>query len=96
MDRYISQDSKNYEDFLNDNCGDLEGIIQKEPQKNKYETVGYHKMNQFPYYLIGKVVSKFEIDGINKFLNGVRILIESNIVLTVVHYLCHLNQNCKN
>ena len=45
MDRYISQDSKNYEDFLNDNCGDLEGIIQKEPQKNKYETVGYHKMN---------------------------------------------------
>ena len=53
-------------------------------------------MNQFPYYLIGKVVSKFEIDGINKFLNGVRILIESNIVLTVVHYLCHLNQNCKN
>ena len=53
-------------------------------------------MNQFLYYLIGKVVSKFEIDGINKFLNEVRILIEPNIVLTVVHNLCHLNQNCKN
>ena len=95
MERYISQDSKNYEDFLKDNCNDLEGIIQKEPQINKYETVGYHKMNQFPYYLIGKVVSKFEIDGINKFLNGVGILIGPNIVLTVAHNLCHLNQNGK-
>ena len=46
MNRDISQESKNYEDLLNGNCGDLEGIIQKEPQKNKYETVGYHKMNQ--------------------------------------------------
>ena len=52
-------------------------------------------MNQFPYYLIGKVVSKFEIDGINKFLNGVGILIGPNIVLTVAHNLCHLNHNGK-
>ena len=95
MDRFIPQDSKIYEDFLKDNCDDLEGIIQKEPQKNKYETVGYHKMNQFPYFLIGKVVSKFEIDGINKFLNGVGILIGPNIVLTVAHNLCHLNHNGK-
>ena len=34
MDRDISQESKNYEDLLNGNCGDLEGIIQKEPQKS--------------------------------------------------------------
>ncbi len=34
MDRYISKDCKNYEDFLNDNCSQLEGIIQKEPQKS--------------------------------------------------------------
>ena len=95
MERYINQDSKNFEDFIKDNDDELEGIIQNEPQKNKYETVGYHKMNQFPYYLIGKVVSKFEIDGINKFLNGVGILIGPNIVLTVAHNLCHLNQNKK-
>ena len=67
MIRFIPQDSKIYEDLLKYNCDGLEGIIQKEPQKNKYETVGYHKMNQFPYYLIGIVLSKFEIDGINKF-----------------------------
>ncbi len=48
------------------------------------------------YYLIGIVISKFEINGINQFLNGIRILIGLNIVLTVVHYLYHLNQNCKN
>ena len=42
-------------------------------------------MNQLPYYLLGIVGSKFEIDGINKFLNEVRILIEPNKVLTVVH-----------
>ena len=28
MDRFIPQDSKIYEDFLKDNCDDLEGIIQ--------------------------------------------------------------------
>ena len=95
MERYINQDSKNFEDFIKDNDDDLEGIIQNEPQKNKYEIVGYHKMNQFPYYLIGKVVSKFEMDGINKFLNGVGFLIGPNIVLTVAHNLCHLNQNGK-
>ncbi len=52
-------------------------------------------MNQFPYYLIGIILSKFEIDGINKFLNGVRILIGPNIFLTAVHNICHLNQNYK-
>ena len=46
MERYINQDSKNFEDFIKDNDDELEGIIQNEPQKNKYETVGYHKMNQ--------------------------------------------------
>ena len=76
-----------------ENSDDLEGIIQNEPHKNKYETVRYHKMNQFPYYLIGKVVSKFEIDGVNKFLNGVGILIGPSVVLTVAHNLTHMTQN---
>ena len=42
---------------------DLEGIIKNEPKRNKYEIVRYHKMNQFPYYLLGKVISKFENDS---------------------------------
>jgi V8-like Glu-specific endopeptidase len=68
---------------------DLEGIVTNEPEKNKYETVKFHKLNIFPYFLIGKVVSKFDFDGVNKFLNGVGILIGPNILLTVAHNLCH-------
>ena len=86
-----SNDTMNY--FLQDNTDELEGIIQNEPRKNKYETVKYHKMNQFPYFLVGKVVSKFEIDGVNKYLNGVGILVGPSIVLTVAHNLCHITQN---
>lgn len=68
---------------------DLEGIVTNEPEKNKYETVKFHKLNIFPYFLIGKVVSKFDFDGVNKFLNGVGILIGPNVLLTVAHNLCH-------
>ena len=82
-----------FDDVLKENSDDLEGIIQNEPLKNKYETVKYHKMNQFPYYLIGKVVSKFEIDGVNNFLNGVGILIGPSVVLTVAHNLTHMTQS---
>ena len=84
--------NENDDTFFQNNNSELEGIVQNEPLKNKYETVRYHKMNQFPYYLIGKVVSKFEIDGVNKFLNGVGILIGPRVVLTVAHNLCHLTQ----
>ena len=73
MDRDISQESKNYEDLLNGNCDDLEEIIQKEPQKSNMKQ--WVIIKWINYYLIGIVVSKFEIDGINKFLNGVIILI---------------------
>ena len=82
-----------FEEFLKDNYDELEGIIQNEPQKNKYETVKYHKMNQFPYFLIGKIITKFNINNENKFLYGVGILIGPSIVLTVAHNLCHLTQN---
>ena len=40
---------------------ELEGIVNNEPKKNKYETVKFHKLNIFPYFLIGKVVSKFDL-----------------------------------
>ena len=88
-----SDNYSNFEEFLQDNCDELEGIILNEPQKNKYETVKYHKMNQFPYFLIGKIITKFNINNENKFLNGVGILIGPSIVLTVAHNLCHLTQN---
>ena len=44
-----SDNYSNFEEFLQDNCDELEGIILNEPQKNKYETVKYHKMNQYQY-----------------------------------------------
>ena len=65
MDRDISQESKNYEDLLNGNCDDLEEIIQKEPQKSNMKQ--WVIIKWINYYLIGIVVSKFEIDGINNF-----------------------------
>ena len=51
----IKEQEKNYEEVL-------DGIIKNEPVKNKYLPVGYHKMNTFPYFLIGKIVSKYEIE----------------------------------
>lgn len=69
---------------------ELEGIVSNEPKYNKYETVKFHKLNVFPYFLIGKVVSKFNFDGVSKYLNGVGILVGPNIVLTVAHNLCHM------
>ena len=77
-------------------CGEshvdeLEGIVTNEPKNNKYETVKFHKLNIFPYYLIGKVISKFDFSGTNKFLNGVGILIAPDVVLTVAHNLCHMS-----
>jgi hypothetical protein len=73
-----------------DAIDELEGIVCNEPTKNKYETVKFHKLNMFPYFLIGKVVSKFDFDGVNKYLNGVGMLIGPDIVLTVAHNLCHM------
>jgi len=70
---------------------DLEGIIGNEPQKNKYETVKFHKLNIFPYFLIGKIQSKFEIDGNDRFLNGVGMLIGPEILLTVAHNIVIMN-----
>jgi V8-like Glu-specific endopeptidase len=70
---------------------ELEGIINNEPLKNKYETVKFHKLNKFPFFLIGKVVSKFDFDGVSKFLNGVGMLIGPDILLTVAHNLCHMS-----
>jgi hypothetical protein len=77
-------------------CGEnhvdeLEGIITNEPMNNKYETVKFHKLNIFPYYLIGKVISKFDFSGTNKYLNGVGMLIAPDVVLTVAHNLCHMS-----
>jgi len=72
---------------------DLEGIIGNEPPKNKYETVKFHKLNIFPYFLIGKVQSKFEINGHDKYLNGVGILIGPDILLTVAHNIVTMVDN---
>lgn len=69
---------------------ELEGIVTNEPKFNKYETIKFHKLNVFPYFLIGKVVTKFNFDGVYKYLNGVGILIGPHIVLTVAHNLCHM------
>jgi V8-like Glu-specific endopeptidase len=74
---------------------ELEGIVNNEPKKNKYEVVKFHKLNMFPYFLVGKVVSKFDFDGTNKYLNGVGILVGPDIVLTVAHNLCHMTSKDK-
>lgn len=90
---YANQDLKDDALELNkilQEIDELEGIVNNEPPKNKYETVKFHKLNIFPYFLIGKVVSKFDFDGVNKFLNGVGMLIGPDVVLTVAHNLCHL------
>ena len=87
---------RNIDDVENINdaaVDELEGIINNEPAKNKYETVKFHKLNTFPYFLIGKVVSKFDFDGVNKYLNGVGMLIGPDVLLTVAHNLCHMVHN---
>lgn len=71
----------------------LEGIIDNEPQNNKYEAIKFHKLNEYPYFLIGKVVSKFDIDGQNQHLKGVGILVGPDVVLTVAHNICHMTAN---
>ncbi len=84
--------SKLNQQFLNPS-NDLEGIIGIEDPKNKYETVKFHKLNIFPYFLIGKVQSKFEINGSDKYLNGVGILIGPDILLTVAHNIVTMYDN---
>jgi len=74
------------------NFNDLEGIINDEPSGNKYETVQYHKLNIFPYFLVGKIISKFEVNEKTIFLNGVGILIGPEIVLTVAHILLYVTE----
>ena len=68
----------------------LEGVVDNEPQNNKYEGIKFHKLNEYPYFLIGKVISKFEFDGQNQTLKGVGILVGPDVVLTVAHNLCHM------
>ena len=68
----------------------LEGVVDNEPQNNKYEAIKFHKLNEYPYFLIGKVISKFEFDGQNQHLKGVGILVGPDVVLTVAHNLCHM------
>jgi len=83
----------NYNHDVDERFDDLEGIIGNEPVKNKYETVKFHKLNIFPYFLIGKVQSKFEINGNERYLNGVGILIGPDILLTVAHNLIAAHDN---
>jgi len=71
----------------------LEGIVDNEPQNNKYEAIKFHKLNEYPYFLIGKVISKFEFDGQNQHLKGVGILVGPDVVLTVAHNLCHMKSS---
>lgn len=69
--------------------------ISKEVTKSKYLTISPNKMNKFPYYLIGKIVSQcsHSLSSTKNFINGVGILIGPSIVLTVAHNLCHINKN---
>lgn len=76
-------------EFQLEKTDDLEGIINHEPLKNKYEIIKYHQMNHFPFCLVGTIVSKLEIDDDKKNINGVGILIGPRVVLTVAHNLVH-------
>lgn len=69
--------------------------ISKEVTKSKYSTVSSWKMNKFPYFLIGKIVSQcsHSQSSTKNFINGVGILIGPRIVLTVAHNLCHIYKN---
>jgi V8-like Glu-specific endopeptidase len=82
----IHQTQNRFEDYLDT----LEGIVDNEPQNNKYEGIKFHKLNEYPYFLIGKVISKFEFDGQNQHLKGVGILVGPDVVLTVAHNLCYM------
>lgn len=82
----LNQPANRFEAYLDG----LEGIVDNEPQNNKYEAIKFHKLNEYPYFLIGKVISKFEFDGQNQHLKGVGILVGPDIVLTVAHNLCHM------
>ena len=85
----------NLKDFEKIYGSELEGTINNEPLKNIYKTIKYHKMNKFPYFFIGKIVSKFTYNNSKHFINGVGILIGPKIILTVAHNLCHLNSSNK-
>lgn len=76
-------------EFQLEKTDDLEGIINHEPLKNKYEIIKYHQMNHFPFCLVGTIVSKLEIDEDKKTINGVGIFIGPRVVLTVAHNLVH-------
>ena len=83
------------EDFEKMYGNDLNGIVNNEPPKNSYHTIDYHQMNKFPYYLIGKIVSKYKTSSnppSKNYINGVGILIGPKIVLTVAHNLCHIDK----
>lgn len=73
----------------------IPSTVSEEVTKSKYSTVSSYKMNKFPYFLIGKIVSQcsHSLSSTKNFINGVGILIGPSIVLTVAHNLCHINKN---
>lgn len=70
-----------------------EGII-KNDSFSKFETIDFSKQNKFPYCLVGKITSEFELKKINKF--GVGILIGPNVVLTAGHNLTNIDKESGN
>lgn len=89
----ITKKIDTYEEFQKYYGNELEGTINNEPPKNKYRTIKYHKMNKFPYYLTGKIISTFKgsFTETKHFLNGVGILIGPQVILTVAHNLVYYN-----
>lgn len=79
-------------DYRLEKSDDLEGIVNNEPLKNKYEIIKYHQMHIFPYCLVGTIISKFEINNEKKNIYGVGILIGPRVVLTVAHNLVHYSR----
>lgn len=79
-------------DYRLEKSDDLEGIVNNEPLKNKYEIIKYQQMHIFPYCLIGTIISKFEINNEKKYIYGVGTLIGPRVVLTVAHNLVHYSR----
>ena len=67
----------------------IEGIISQESLMNKYEIISYSTLKNFPFCLVGRIISKFLISNTIKYQYGVGILIGPRIVLTVAHNLIY-------
>ena len=70
-----------------------EGIISNEPSCNKYPKILPNRLDQFPYFLIGKITTSFNTQSQ---LQGVGIMIGPNVVLTAAHILCQMTLDEKN